>query len=89
VEEKLNFVDKKLVHKVRDENVHIYNMRRALPREIDVTTFEVDILPNLTGEEEKFVLNFYVKRIHSSTSFFICSKVNLGISRIASDLIVP
>jgi|JI8StandDraft_1071087.scaffolds.fasta_scaffold13040_4 hypothetical protein len=62
VEEKLNFVDKKLVHKVKDENVHIYNMRRALPREIDVTTFEVDILPHLTAEEEKFVMNFYVKR---------------------------
>lgn len=62
MEEKLNFVDKTLVHKVKDENVYIYNMRRALPREIDVATFEVDILPYLSSEDEKFVLNFYVKR---------------------------
>lgn len=39
MEEKLNFVDKSLVHKVKDENVHIYNMRRALPREINVSFF--------------------------------------------------
>jgi hypothetical protein len=57
VEEKLNFVDKKLVHKVRDENVHIYNMRRALPREIDVTTFEVDILPDKFNAHELLLVD--------------------------------
>jgi hypothetical protein len=70
-DEKMNFVDKKLVHKVKDENVHIYNMRRALPREIDVETFELNVLPNLSPEDEKFVMNFYVPREGSEGKAYI------------------
>ena len=62
MEEKLNFIDKKLVHKVKDENVHIYNMRRALPREIEVDIFEKECNDKLTKEEKEFLLKYYIHR---------------------------
>ncbi len=81
MEEQLNFVDKSIVHKTKDENVHIYNMRRALPREIDVTTFEVDIMPHLSPEEEKFVMNYYVKRETLSGIAYILKTIPYKISQ--------
>ncbi|MDX1959354.1 MAG: AfsA-related hotdog domain-containing protein [Leptospiraceae bacterium] len=62
MEEIINFVDKNLVHKTKEENVHIYNLRRALHREVDAEVFENQILSQLTKDEEEFLLNYYVKK---------------------------
>lgn len=75
---KLKLVDKKLVHKYKDENVLIYNLRRILPRKIPKTTFEQVILPKLTEEEKNLVHKCYVFNqfpINQSENYFILSEI--------------
>ena len=55
----MKFPDKKIVHKLKSENILIYNIRRTLPRKIYSDTFENLILPNLSSEEEKFIQRYY------------------------------
>ncbi len=59
---KLDFPDKGIFHKKKAENVHIYNLRRILPRIINVQDFERKILPNISTEQKEFILTYYVKR---------------------------
>lgn len=61
-EEKLNFVDQKYVHKHKSENNHIYNMRRALPRDISIEDFEDIVIPAIAPPEADFLSNYYIKR---------------------------
>ncbi|HNW27395.1 MAG TPA: AfsA-related hotdog domain-containing protein, partial [Spirochaetota bacterium] len=56
------FPEKKYLHKDRKENVHIYNLRRSLPRVIIKEIFEKDILQELNPEEKEFILTYYIKR---------------------------
>lgn len=62
MEESINFVEQKYVHKTLPENNHIYNMRRALPREISIDDYEIKILPAITPAEADFLSNYYVVR---------------------------
>ncbi len=80
MEEKINFIDKKLVHKVKDENVHIYNMRRALPREINVSFFETILIPKLEATQQEFVKEYYVKGEGSSGEAYILRTIPFSIS---------
>lgn len=86
MEEQLNFVDKSLVHKTKDENVHIYNMRRALPREIDVATFETSLIPNLKLEEQEFVKEYYIKGEGSKGEAYILRTIPFRISFQLADV---
>ncbi|HOV15092.1 MAG TPA: AfsA-related hotdog domain-containing protein [Spirochaetota bacterium] len=57
---KFKLIDKKFVHKYKDENVLVYNVRRALPRKIDKDFFDEVIRPSITNEEKKrLLLNSY------------------------------
>lgn len=56
------FPEKKFLHKEKKENIHIYNLRRSLPRVIINEIFEKDILPELNPEEKEFILTYYIKR---------------------------
>ncbi|OHD27999.1 MAG: hypothetical protein A2Y34_03070, partial [Spirochaetes bacterium GWC1_27_15] len=54
-------VDKKLVHKHKEENVLVYNLRRLLPRKIEVKLFEDIVLSKLTKVEQEFIKKYYSK----------------------------
>ncbi len=64
-ERKGKLLDKKLVHKHKDENVLVYNLRRIIPKKIAKSTFEQIIIPQITEEEKKILTNCYV--YHPST----------------------
>ena len=51
----VDLVDKNLVHKQKDENVLIYNLRRALPRRINAELMEAKILNNLCENDKNFL----------------------------------
>jgi hypothetical protein len=55
----MKLIEKKFVHKKKDENVLIYNMRRALPRKIYTDIFENVVLPSLSPEDSKFLQKYY------------------------------
>lgn len=57
-----NLVDKSLVHKSKTENVHIYNLRRALHRVFSVDEFEKNIKENLELSEMNYLEEFYIKK---------------------------
>jgi hypothetical protein len=59
VKKNIKLVDKKLVHKQNDENVLIYNLRRALPRKIYAEIFEKIIAPQISPEEKEYLDKFY------------------------------
>ncbi len=56
----LRLIDKKYVHKHKDENVLIWDVRKMLPRRIDRDVFEKNVLKYSTGEERHYLLKFYV-----------------------------
>jgi len=56
------FPEKQYLHKEKNENIHIYNLRRSLPRVIVVEIFDTDILPALNPAEKEFILSYYVRR---------------------------
>ncbi|MCU0849167.1 MAG: hypothetical protein MUD12_14900 [Spirochaetes bacterium] len=60
--ENIKFPDNIYVHKTRRENVHIYNLRRSIPRIIEDKIFEKHIIPVLEEEEKEFILNYYIKK---------------------------
>jgi hypothetical protein len=47
------------VHKARDENVFIYNLRRTVPLFISRNVFEEKILPNVSEEGKKTLIAYY------------------------------
>jgi hypothetical protein len=55
-------LDQGLVHKTRQENVHIYNLRRALCRKIKASVFENEMPLSLTESEYNYVSGFYKKK---------------------------
>jgi A-factor biosynthesis hotdog domain len=55
----MKFAEKKYIHKHKDENVLIYNVRRALPRKIYSDVFEKTVLAALPQEEQKLLLKYY------------------------------
>lgn len=55
-------IDKKYVHKFKQENVHIYNLRRSLCRTISAEFFEKYMPSLLTKEEYNYISNFYIKQ---------------------------
>jgi len=59
-------IDKKYVHKFKDENVHIYNFRRTLCHTIDADFFEKNMRFSLTEEEYNYVLSFYSRQLLAS-----------------------
>lgn len=56
------FPDNKYLHKENKENIHIYNLRRSLPRVIISEIFEKDILPQLNMDDKEFMLSCYIKK---------------------------
>ncbi len=59
--EKIKFPDKKFLHKTKNENVHIYNVHRILPRILEEDIFENHIIPNLNHGEREFIQKYYSK----------------------------
>lgn len=57
-------IDKEFVHKEKDENVHIRNLRRVLPRKIKGNIFE-EFLATRTADDQRFLLENYQKITHS------------------------
>lgn len=55
-----NLVNKKYVHKSNDDNVHIYNVRRALPRIISSDIFENEIPNDITEDEYNYLTKYYL-----------------------------
>lgn len=68
---KIYFVDKKYVHKNLDENVHIYNLRRTLPRLIPASIFEHEIILKSTHEDREFLQSYYIKKIVENQPAYI------------------
>lgn len=73
--EKKRLIDKKYVHKTKDENVLVYNLRRALPVKINKNIFENEILKSVNKEEKKLLLNYYIQHFNknyiSNPQFYI------------------
>ncbi len=59
--QELKFVNKKYVHKNKDENVHLYNLRRFIPRFINKQVFEKDLKNFLEIDEIDFLKKYYRK----------------------------
>jgi hypothetical protein len=59
-------IDKAFVHKERDENVLIYNVRRALPVKIEENILKNIISPKISESEKQIILEYYV--FHQSKS---------------------
>ncbi|MCB1164816.1 MAG: PilZ domain-containing protein [Leptospiraceae bacterium] len=57
----IQLVEKRYVHKAKEENVHLYNLRRTIPRAIDVATMEKVIIPALSSEQRELLLKFFEK----------------------------
>lgn len=55
-------LNKKYVHKARDENVHIKAIRRIIPSMIDEVTFEDTLRSNIGAEKFDYVTRFFTKR---------------------------
>lgn len=55
----VNLIDNRIVHKSKKENVHIYNIRRAIPHFIDQDVFENDLPLVLSKEELDFISSYY------------------------------
>jgi hypothetical protein len=52
-------IDKALAHKVRDENVFVRDLRRAIPGTLSTQTVEELVLPKLSEVDRKFFLSYY------------------------------
>lgn len=89
--EEIQFIDKELVHKTNQENVHIYNLRRELPRNIEYSTFEQAVLPSISDEERKFLTKYYkVSRLHydpqAGTGFYVLRDIPYSIDKEKAEL---
>ncbi len=58
---KINFPNNIYLHKEKSENIHIYNLRRSLPRKIPAEIFETEILPGLNERDRVLLLNYYIR----------------------------
>jgi len=75
IEIKKKLINKKLVHKAKEENVLIYNLRRALSVKIDADIFENVILPKLMKEDKDLLLEYYIlhkgSEAYKDSSYYI------------------
>jgi hypothetical protein len=71
MEEKVCFVDKKYVHKTKEENVHIYNVRRQLPVEVSADLFETGVLGVVNPSDEEIVMEHFVKGRGEKEGFYV------------------
>lgn len=55
----IKLVDKKLVHKYKEENVLVYSLRRILPRRINAKIVEDIIMPELEQPDKDFFFKYY------------------------------
>jgi hypothetical protein len=62
-------IDKKYVHKFKQENVHIYNLRRSLCRTISAEFFEKYMPSLLTQQEYNYISKFYFKQFQNCDYF--------------------
>ncbi|MES0490696.1 MAG: AfsA-related hotdog domain-containing protein [Leptospirales bacterium] len=69
-----NHLDKKLVHKHKNENVFICNLRRSLPLTVDSNVFQNDILDKCTEQEKEIVNNCYIRNDKDGNSENFCLK---------------
>src|SRR4030067_2358785 len=53
-------INKEYVHKTNDDNVLIYNIRRALPVRIDNEIFQNLILPSLNEQQTEIIKKYYI-----------------------------
>ncbi|MBN2546274.1 MAG: hypothetical protein JXB50_10790, partial [Spirochaetes bacterium] len=60
IEIRNKLINKEYVHKTNDENVLIYNMRRALPVKIDKNIFSNLIIPSLDTEGKELIKKYYI-----------------------------
>ncbi len=60
-------IDKSFVHKEKNENVLIYNVRRSLPVKIEQKVLNDIVLPVLTEEEKKIILDYYILHNNGTT----------------------
>ncbi|MCK4797925.1 MAG: hypothetical protein KAT05_11105 [Spirochaetes bacterium] len=65
LEIKKRLIDKKYVHKSKQENVLIFNVRRALPLKINTDVLKNIILPKLSQNEKELLLKYYI--LHKDT----------------------
>lgn len=89
--EEIKFIDKEIVHKTNKENVHIYNLRRELPRNIEYSVFEQLILPGISQEEKVFLSKYYKKsKLHydeeSGTGFYVLRDIPYSIDKEKAEL---
>jgi hypothetical protein len=66
----INLIDKKLVHKQKDENIFICDVRKMLPRKIETNIFEDNIAKSVSPEEYKYLRQFYVLSENSTDKHY-------------------
>ena len=69
---KERLVEKKYVHKHKEENVLLMHLRRSLPVTIDAAVFDNIILPMLSEKNRHLLLQYYLPVHKSDQKYFYC-----------------